>query len=464
MLKTWISALCIAAVGFAAPAVVSAQSKTASAEPANVRRPFRGIFGAPPDPDSPQSLTLTGSVFGAYDDNLLAAVSDRTVRNPFLQKSGPYVGTEAGMNYTAEKTGERLTLGVLSAGQVRYNRRTGDKNTSDTTGDAFADVHADWHMTRSTTLLLRETASYSPRYNFSLTPLTGEDLAGDIASLDDPAYDLFNLRAIRAASTVFLQQDIAKDTTVAVGYIFRAVQVLDNSSVRGSQFHDYRTNVGSFQINHTNRVSRYAEAVLGYDLRVSDRNSLTGDPAVLHRINAGVNYSRPLSFSRRTTVSFGTGSAIIPPGQRPDGTSDPNTRYRLTGNASIVHEMGRTWTAQLAYNRGVRARDGFGELYFNDDLYANLEGLFTRRLSWTTTGRWSVSALNGSVPGRNGHHGQSASSQATFALNRIFGIYARYIYYSYRFDEAVTLDPRLPRDLQRNGVRVGLTTSIPLFR
>lgn len=463
MLKTWISAACIAAVGLAAPGAVSAQSK-ASAEPASVRRPFRGLFGAPPSPDSPQSLTLTGSLFGAYDDNLLAAVSQRTVHNPFLQKSGPYAGADAGLNYTAEKTGERLTLGVLSAGQVRFVRRTRDTSTTDTTADGFADLHADWHMTRSTTLLVRETVSYSPRYNFSLTPLAGEDLADDIATLDDPAYDLFDLRAVRGASTVFLQQGIAKDTTLAAGYLFRAVQVLDSSSVRGSQFHDYRTNVGSFQLNHAHHVTRYSELVLGYDLRVSDRNSQTGEPAVLHRINAGVNYSRPLSFSRRTTVSFATGSAIIPPGQRPGVTDDARTRYRLTGNASIVHEMGRTWTAQLAYNRGVRARDGFGELYFNDDLYASLEGLVTRRLSWTSTARWSVSALDGSVPGRNGHRGQSASTQATFALNRIFGIYARYIYYSYRFDQGVTLDPRLPRDFERNGVRIGLTTSLPLFR
>jgi hypothetical protein len=97
MLKTWISVACVAMTALAAPGFVSAQSKT-SAEPASVRRPYRGIFAAPPSADSPQSLTLTGSLFGAYDDNILAALSSRAVRDPFLQYSGTYGGTDAGMN------------------------------------------------------------------------------------------------------------------------------------------------------------------------------------------------------------------------------------------------------------------------------------------------------------------------------------------------------------------------------
>ena len=462
MLKTWITAACIAGIGFAVPAGVSAQSK-ASAEPASVRRPFRGIFGAPASEDSPQSLTLTGSLFGAYDGNVLAALSSRPVRDPFLQKSGPYAGSDAGFNYLVQKTGDRLSFGVASAAQMRYTRRSSDRST---TGNAFADLHADWKMTASTTLQIRETASYSPRYNFSLTPLEGEDVGHDIAILDDPAFDLFDLRAARSSSTAFVSQQIQKDTSVSVGYIFRTLQLFDNGAQQNSPFHSYQTNAGSFQINHAHHITRYAELQLGYDLRVSDRHSQTGEPSVMHRINAGVNYSRPLSFSRRTTVSFSSGSAIIPPRRRPDGTMDDQTRYRLTGNASIVHELGRTWTAQLSYNRGVRAHDGFGELYYIDAVYANVDGLFTRRLSWTSTARWSLSALDGSGSGvgRNGHHGESATAQATFALNSVFGIYARYIYYSYRFGDGVRLDSRLPPALDRQGVRIGLTTSVPLIR
>jgi hypothetical protein len=43
---------------------------------ANVRRPFRGLFGADGHTTAaPQELTFTGSLAGAYDDNIALAVS-----------------------------------------------------------------------------------------------------------------------------------------------------------------------------------------------------------------------------------------------------------------------------------------------------------------------------------------------------------------------------------------------------
>jgi hypothetical protein len=43
-------------------------------------------------------------------------------------------------------------------------------------------------------------------------------------------------------------------------------------------------------------------------------------------------------------------------------------------------------------------------------------------------------------------------------------VFVRYAYYRYRFGAEVPLDNELPRELNRNGVRVGLTASVPLIR
>jgi hypothetical protein len=456
MLKKWMVGVAVGVLGVAVAPVVHAQSKAPA--PASVRRPYRGLFGAPPAPDSPQSLTLTGSVFGAYDDNVLAGLSDRQVRNPFLQQSGEYAGADAGLNYSLEKESDRLTVGALTAGQVRYTRRPA---ATSTTPNVVADLHLDWRVTRSTTVLVRESAAYSSRYNFSLTPLQDDELGSDIAQMNDPAFDIFDLRVERSASSIFIKQQLRKDTTVSAGYLFRQVDVIDDALANG-RFHDYRTSAAVIGIIHSRRLSPHAELQLGYNLRLSDRQSLTGEPGLVHHLDAGVNYSRPLSFSRRTTVSFDSGSSIIPPSRRADGTSDPRTRIRLTGNANIVQEMGRTWTAQMSYARGLKARDGFGDLYFTDAIFATVEGLVTRRLSWTSTARWSMSSLD--RPGRNQHRAASATSQLTFGLTRVFGVFARYVYYEYRYGEDIPLDPRLPGQLDRQGVRVGLTTSLPLIR
>ena len=80
-------------------------------QPASVRRPYRGIFGAPPDPSSRQALTLNASVFAAYDDDVFAA-SDPT--NPVFvggrNSGGYYGGLSAGADYSLSR--ERVSLGL----------------------------------------------------------------------------------------------------------------------------------------------------------------------------------------------------------------------------------------------------------------------------------------------------------------------------------------------------------------
>ncbi len=142
--------------------------------------------------------------------------------------------------------------------------------------------------------------------------------------------------------------------------------------------------------------------------------------------------------------------------------SDPRTHFRVLGNAALTHELGRTWTAQAAYNRGFVFREGFDDPFFTDALTASIGGLVTRRLDLSALARWSFATLD--RPGRNHHDSFAASAQAQYALGRFVALFARYIYYRYEFDEDIPLDPGLARSLERQGIRVGVTTSLPLIR
>ncbi len=75
---------------------------------------------------------------------------------------------------------------------------------------------------------------------------------------------------------------------------------------------------------------------------------------------------------------------------------------------------------------------------------------------------WALSTLD--RPGQNRYNGMSATAQLHYALTQYLALYSRYIYYQYQYDEGIPLDPRLARAMDRQGVRVGLTTSIPLIR
>jgi hypothetical protein len=439
----------------ASPVCAQSEQEPASA---NERRPFRGIFNAPSDPNSPQSLVLSASAFAAYDNNVLQALSTRRVSSPWLQGSGTYQGATAGLGYTFNRTGERVSFRGNSGAQLRYNRSGDDSNALPSYQGG---VSTDLRLSRSLTFGASQSVTYTSNYNNSLTP--GPDEAGgdDIAPVPDSVFDLFDLQALRAATSLTLSQQFGRNTELAVGYSFRLVDIKGDAP-RDSRFRDYRTQAGSLGLKHTRPLSRNAALDLGYGIRVTDQRSLNGEPRVMHNVIASVNYSRALSFSRRTSFTFGSGSAIAVSDRvedAPDG--EPRTLPRLTANVALIHEMGRTWTAQVGYVRGFRTRDGFDDLYFTDGVSTQVGGLVTRRLSFSAAGQWSTSSL--ARERRTGNRGVAASSRATYGLSRYLGLFASYVYYKYRYDEEVRLDPRLPRALDRQGVRVGLTASLPIF-
>ena len=73
----------------------------------------------------------------------------------------------------------------------------------------------------------------------------------------------------------------------------------------------------------------------------------------LHSFDVGIDFHKALSLSRRTTLSFGTGTTAF---------ADVNgTHIYATGNATLTRELGRTWFATAAYNRDVSFLSTFRE-------------------------------------------------------------------------------------------------------
>ena len=459
MSKNWTTAVCAAVLALALPPATAAQTNEPA--PAEVRRPYRGIFGGASNPNAPQSLTFSASVFGAYDDNVLAGLAEGQVRNSWLQRSGTYWGTSAGLDYTLSKPGERFSFGLSSSAQAQY-RDSGEGQVNPYySGSAYMNAR----ITRSTTLGLRQSLSYAPNYAVLLSPIDSDDFGHEIALPADPDLELFPLQTLRTASSVTLSQQFGRNTTLSGSYNFRTIETEeqeDPDQAQQSRLRDYSAHTATLNFLHTRRMTSHAQLVLGYGVRMSDSGGGNGQPPMMHNVNAGVNYSRALSFSRRTSLSFGTGSAVVMSDNLQDPLRPSRTRVRLLANANLVHEMGRTWTAELAYVRGLQSRDGFGELYFSDAVSTTVQGLVSRRLSVSSSAAWSVSTLD--RPGRGGHNSLSASAQATYALTPYLGLYTRYVYYQYDYGDDIPLDTRFARALDRQGVRVGLTTSIPLIR
>jgi hypothetical protein len=433
-----------------APTAVSAQQGAPNqADPAEVRRPYRGLFGGAPDPNNSQSLVLSASAFGAYDDNVTAGLSGQENFDPRLQQSGKYWGANAGISYTLMKSSERLDYGLSSGATVNSYRLEDDR---DLVPHGFVSGDLRLGLGQKSSLRFSQQVIYSEYYRFQMYPtLVGPD--DDGALVGDPDLELFARTSLRYGSGVGFDYELDRRSSFSASYSFGMVDYRDDINP------DWKNHRGV--VGYQRRISTNANLHLGYGYRTADTRT-GATPRKLHDINVGVDYSRALSFSRRTSLSFGTGSAVVVTDDVNVPESDPRAKFHLLGNAILTHELGRTWTAYAAYNRGLIFREGFDDPFLTDALSTGLSGLVTRRLDVSIVGRIAFASQD--VGDKNRYDSVVASAQARYAFSQFLAGYARFVYYTYEFEEGIPLEPGLPSSLDRRGVRVGLTATVPLIR
>jgi hypothetical protein len=451
-------AIAVGVLSLIVTCVTAVPASAQAQQPPEVGRPYRGLFGGQTSSESPHSLVATGSVYAAYDDNIYEAITERQTNSPWYQESGTYQGATAGLSYAFEKDGERFDFRAQSSAQAYYYRHEDD---ADLLPAYQGSLEFGARLTRSMSLTVRENVGYSSVYDSTLAPQLDDDLGSEIGVAPDPDLGLFQERAIYSATRVALSQGFGRYTSLGVSYLMQSRTAL-STEVEDSPLRDYTSHTATAGIQYARPMTRNATLKLGYGLRWSDRERTASEPELMHNIIAGIDYSRALSFSRRTFFSFGTGSAITVSEEVPAADGERRVQAWLLGNAALVHEMGRTWTADLRYTRGFRTREGFDQLYFTDALTASISGLVSRRLSFGAAATWAESSEQNDLS--KNYSNQSAVAQATYGITSYLGVYARYVYLKDRYDEGVLLDPRFPQQLDRQGVRVGLTTSIPLIR
>jgi hypothetical protein len=93
---------------------------------------------------------------------------------------------------------------------------------------------------------------------------------------------------------------------------------------------------------------------------------------------------------------------------------------------------------------------------------ASLQGLITRRLQFTSSAAYTRGVVGAGTS--NDFNSSNANAGLQYGLTRFLAAYVSYLHYQYRFPPGIAVDPRFPRSLARDGVRIGLTTSIPVIR
>jgi hypothetical protein len=421
-------------------------------------RAYRGLFGGNgADPNSSQSFDVSISLFGAYDDNVLADRGQGGV-DPRYQKSGGYGASTLSFDYS--KRVGRGSVDLSAGTSYRYYPSIKELNGF----SYFASVGFSAKLGGRTTLNATESGSYMPYFAFS--PFSGvtPQEPGTVAPIN-PQQPLLDQAATMISSSASLEHRLTPRGSLSADYSFN--------------YSDYQNRVNPFQTwavggQYRYRLNPRSTFKVGYHFRRGTFGfySTLDEPVDSHDLDIGVDYSRPLSQSRKTTVGFSTGStiyrtfdALAVPLAGPPSTADlyRRTRYMVTGSAFLTRQIGRSWSARADYRRGLQLVEGFGAPFFADSVNLSLAGFVGSR-----------SRLSFSAAYSNGEVGISINTQrysttmvvASYqvALTRWAALFAQYDFNHYLFDKTVALPPGMSRGLDRNSARVGLNLWLPLLR
>jgi len=424
---------------------VAAAAAPAFAQVDRPDRAMHGLFGGPSrDPDSRQSLDLSLSAYGAYDTDMLGDSRTGPVdRNN--QLSGIFTGVNGGLSYS--HSGRSIDFGVSAGSDGRYFT---DQHRFIFLGHQ-AGLGAAIHG-RKTQVSFNASGSYRPFFGFAPFPN-----ARGVASGLDP--DLAPIDLAPPTADAIVQE------RVGYGYSGGAAlhQTLNDRSslsfmyaAQGMQFsHEtgrYSGQSGSGSYSY--RFSRDVALRLGYSYAEGRYPGLL-PRLVTQTLDAGLDYSKALGATRRTTVgaSFGTSAY-----EQSDIRS-----YHLVGDASLNHQIGRTWSARAVYHRGVGFLEGLNAPYFADSVSATLGGSLSRRIDLSTAFAYSNGDV-GVLVRTNNFDSYIASARLRYAFTQAMAIYGEYVAYRYDFQNGVALPDGFPSATYRQGVRGGLSLYMPLIR
>jgi len=430
--------LAFAMMVIAGPAAVEAQQVRSE-------RPYRGLFGGPSDPNSPQTLSLTGSIFAGYDD---MAVPERGGLRQLAAPSGYSNGAEALLQFS--RSGDKGSFAASGAASGRYYTED-----SEFVGSYNAGLRFSRTLGRRNSFGGDYSVLYLPNWQLDHFPgfLDARSVADETAGLNPDPVEAARA-SYRHSGGLSFSHTLSSRSALSFTYTARHVDYVEGLRP------DFTSHAAAGRF--TRQMTSNTSVVLGYGYRTAASAPDGRQTPAVHDIDAGVNYSRALSFSRRTSVGFSTGSTIVVADQLSEVDTPTSTRLRLIGSARLTHEMGRSWMTNVAYNRGLVFHDAFGEAFFTDSVAANLTGVPWRRVDVSAQGAWTHATQSSN--GSEGYGSLSGSAQLRYALSRYLGAYVTYLYYRYEFTERFTIDPQFSGALDRSGVRAGLSVAIPLIR
>lgn len=458
-MKLWSStafaatlAIVLNGAGASAQAPAGPQAPTGTQGPGGTARPYQGLFGgAGVNVNAHQTVNLSAS-FGENYDNTTGLGSGPVPGISPLQSTGFYQNIAPSLDIMLR--GERMQLSASGGSDVRYYRSFGEFVAVDHYEAATLTAQVAHH----TTMFVSESIAYTPASLYALFPTLTVPAAGELVT-PGGNYTATDTRSLTSFVAAGLNRTLSGRGSLSFNTDYRSTQYI-GSPTGLSDLRSY--DIGG---TYSYALNRDGKLRLGYTYRQA-QYSTTGPQPVEHDIDIGVDYRWPLSRTRRTTFGFNVGSTVVNGTLGtvqgiPSPSAEFSRQFRVTGDALLTHQIGRSWRVRGIYNRGVGMIEGFPGPVFSDAWTAATDGYLNRRTDLVG----SIAYANGQellAARASNYLGYTGNLNIRFAMSKTWALYTEYVYYRYDLKGTVTLPPSLANSLDRSGVRVGLTLWAPL--
>lgn len=395
--------------------------------------PFGGLFGRTPEREGGEftALELRNSYAGQYDDAILL---EDSLPDDDLPRSGYTGGVNLGLGFDRQTSRTTFKTQAGATYQEFYRSPTFGATSYNAGMLARARV--------TTRFDVEAQGQYVRSPFFRLVP--DPSAASGVVVPGDP----FAIRLLdsesRSVSGGFVSR-YSKQSTLTVTATQRATRFLNDANLK--------FDVLGAQAIWRRQLTRSFALHAGYGQERINQSTRPDADYVYELIDLGIDFTRPISLTRRTTLGITTQTTAV---KRPL----TGRRYRVNGNATVTSYYARTWRVAAGVSRNTEFLPGFVEPLFSDSVNATLAGLMTPRseLLLTLTGGKGRLGVDGEGRYTTAH----SNARINFAITRHIGVYGQYAVYYYKLPPNA-LGVVLPSQVSRQSISLGINTWLPLL-
>lgn len=431
--------------GFAV-AWLGAGSEIASAQVVQLPpRTGGGLFGGertPPPNRARHELEVVSNLLGGYDDNISGdGVGVST--DPFApRRSGTTALATTDLRYrrTGPASNVQFSLGgnINAFRNIDVNPLVGG-NTNLTASRRFG----------KTTIGGGAQLDYRPTFSFGV--LDSRAASGVAISLD-PTSGVSEIRSLNFGGVTSVSEQwnsrnrtdffgsIARNSYTGDGLDMRSINIAADHNWSISRRHGLQVHYGG---------TRQTSEGVGHDNQPVDSHTLSIGPQLRFAV------------SRTRTLSFSGGPGVIY--VRARSVSDDLVTYSSpTGFFTSSLDLGRTWALTADWHRQASLLDGLSrQSFLTDSMALSVGGYVGRKWTLAATGSYSQGGAHKGDPGS--FESVSGTTQVQYGLTRCCSVVGGYTYYQHQIEDVALLSPGFPRHFERNSVRIGITTWLPLY-